>query len=217
MTKLIVGLGNPGEEHQEDRHNAGFWFVDALAKQLGVRFETEKRFYGKVAKAKWEGEDLFLLKPTTYMNLSGQAVGALSRFHKILPKDILVVQDELDLKPGTARIKLGGGTGGHNGLKDIQAHLSTPEYWRLRLGIGHPRDLAGDGRAMDVADYVLRRPLQAEQILLDSSIENGLQILPLFLKGDTQTAMLELHSKNSAAQAIFAFAAAVNSLYLAIN
>lgn len=98
-----------------------------------------------------------------------------------------------------ARIKLGGGTGGHNGLKDIQAHLSTPEYWRLRLGIGHPRDLAGDGRAMDVADYVLRRPLQAEQILLDSSIENGLQILPLFLKGDTQTAMLELHSKNSAA------------------
>jgi len=199
MTKLIVGLGNPGEEHQEDRHNAGFWFVDALAKQLGVRFETEKRFYGKVAKAKWEGEDLFLLKPATYMNLSGQAVGALSRFHKILPKDILVVQDELDLKPGTARIKLGGGTGGHNGLKDIQAHLSTPEYWRLRLGIGHPRDLAGDGRAMDVADYVLRRPLQAEQILLDSSIENGLQILPLFLKGDTQTAMLELHSKNSAA------------------
>ena len=195
MTKLIVGLGNPGEEHQEDRHNAGFWFVDALAKQLGVRFETEKRFYGKVAKAKWEGEDLFLLKPTTYMNLSGQAVGALSRFHKILPKDILVVQDELDLKPGTARIKLGGGTGGHNGLKDIQAHLSTPEYWRLRLGIGHPRDLAGDGRAMDVADYVLRRPLLVEQKLIESSIENGLQILPLFLKGDSQTAMLELHSK----------------------
>ena len=199
MTKLIVGLGNPGEEHQEDRHNAGFWFVDALAKQLGVRFETEKRFYGKVAKAKWEGEDLFLLKPTTYMNLSGQAVGALSRFHKILPKDILVVQDELDLKPGTARIKLGGGTGGHNGLKDIQAHLSTPEYWRLRLGIGHPRDLAGDGRAMDVADYVLRRPLLVEQKLIESSIENGLQILPLFLKGDSQTAMLELHSKGSEA------------------
>jgi peptidyl-tRNA hydrolase, PTH1 family len=196
MTKLIVGLGNPGDEHEEDRHNAGFWFVDALARQLNARFETEKRFHGKVAKAKWGSEDLFLLKPTTYMNLSGQAVGALCRFHKLLPQDVLVVQDELDLKPGTARIKLGGGTGGHNGLKDIQAHLSTPEYWRLRLGIGHPRDLAAEGaRPMDVADYVLRRPLQAEQKQIDASIENGLQMLPLFLKGDTQAAMLELHSK----------------------
>ena len=195
MTKLIVGLGNPGDEHKEDRHNAGFWFVDALAKQLNTHFEAEKRFHGKVAKAKWEGEDLFLLKPNTYMNLSGQSVGALCRFHKMIATDILVVQDELDLKPGTARIKLGGGTGGHNGLKDIQAHLGTLEYWRLRLGIGHPRDLAGDGRPMDVADHVLRRPLLAEQKLIDASIENGLQILTLFLKGDTQAAMLELHSK----------------------
>ena len=196
MTQLIVGLGNPGEEHLEDRHNAGFWFVDALAKQLNVRFETEKRFLGKVAKAKWEGDDLFLLKPTTYMNLSGQAVGALCHFHKITPENILVVQDELDLKPGSARIKLGGGTGGHNGLKDIQAHLGTADYWRLRLGIGHPRDIAGDGRVMDVADYVLRRPLQSEQKLIEASIKNGLEILPLFLKGATQTAMLELHSKS---------------------
>ena len=107
----------------------------------------------------------------------------------------LVVQDELDLKPGTARIKLGGGTGGHNGLKDIQAHLGTPDYWRLRLGIGHPRDLATNGRAMDVADYVLRRPQLAEQKLIDASIENSLLVLPLFLKGDVQAAMLELHSK----------------------
>jgi len=129
------------------------------------------------------------------MNLSGQSVGALCRFHKVLPKNILVVQDELDLKPGTARIKLGGGTGGHNGLKDIQAHLGTPDYWRLRLGIGHPRDLAGDGRVMEVADYVLRRPLQVEQQQIDASITNGLKILPLFLKGDSQAAMLELHSK----------------------
>jgi len=196
MTQLIVGLGNPGEEHLEDRLNAGFWFVDALAKQLHVRFETEKRFLGKVAKAKWEGDDLFLLKPATYMNLSGQAVGAICRFHKITPENILVVQDELDLKPGSARIKLGGGTGGHNGLKDIQAHLGTADYWRLRLGIGHPRDIAGDGRVMDVADYVLRRPLQSEQKLIEVSIENGLEILPLFLKGATQTAMLELHSKS---------------------
>ncbi len=130
MTKLIVRLGNPGDEHEADRHNAGFWFVDALAKQFNSRFEAEKRFQGKVAKVKWEGEDLFLLKPSTYMNLSGQSVGALCRFHKISPADILVVQDELDLKPGTARLKLGGGTGGHNGLKDIQAHLSTSDYWR---------------------------------------------------------------------------------------
>jgi PTH1 family peptidyl-tRNA hydrolase len=198
MIKLIIGLGNPGDEHREDRHNAGFWFVDALAKQLNTRFETEKRFQGKVAKVQWEGEDLFLLKPNTYMNLSGQAVGALCRFHKITPQDVLVVQDELDLKPGTARIKLGGGTGGHNGLKDIQAHLGTPEYWRLRLGIGHPRDLAAEGaRPMDVADYVLRRPLQTEQKQIDASIENGLHILPLFLKGDAQAAMLELHSKTN--------------------
>ena len=195
MTKLIVGLGNPGEEHETDRHNAGFWFVDALAKDLGALFETEKRFHGKVAKTKWESEDLLLLKPSTYMNLSGQAVGALCRFHKILPKDVLVIQDELDLKPGTARLKLGGGTGGHNGLKDIQAHLGTPDYWRLRLGIGHPRDIAGTGRAMDVADYVLRRPQQTEQEQIEGSIRNGLAILPLFLKGDPQTAMLELHSK----------------------
>lgn len=196
MTKLIVGLGNPGDEHVEDRHSAGFWFVDALAKQLNVRFETEKRFHGKVAKAKWHDEDLFLLKPGTFMNLSGQAVGALCRFHKIAPQDILIVQDELDLKPGTARIKLGGGTGGHNGLKDIHAHLGTPDYWRLRLGIGHPRDLAAEGaRPMDVADYVLRRPLQEEQKKIDASIQNSLQILDLFLKGDTQAAMLELHSK----------------------
>ena len=195
MTKLIVGLGNLGEEHEQDRHNAGFWFVNALAKQLNIRFEAEKRFSGKVAKAKWEGETLFLLKPSTYMNLSGQAVGALCRFHQILPKDILVVQDELDLMPGTARIKLGGGNGGHNGLKDIQAHLGTPGYWRLRLGIGHPRDLAGDGRVMDVADYVLRRPLQNEQKQIEASIKNGLEILPLFLKWDSQAAMLKLHSK----------------------
>lgn len=197
MTKLIVGLGNPGDEHKDDRHNAGFWFVDALAQQWNTRFESEKRFSGKVAKSKWEDQDIYLLKPSTFMNLSGQAVGALCRFHKILPADVLVVQDELDLKPGTARIKLGGGTGGHNGLKDIQAHLGTTDYWRLRLGIGHPRDLAGDGRVMEVADYVLRRPLKLEEEKLHASMDDCLRILPLFLKGDTQTAMLELHSKTN--------------------
>ncbi len=195
MTKLIVGLGNPGEDRQEDRHNAGFWFVDALAKQLSTRFKTEERFSGQVAKSKWDDRDLLLLKPSTYMNFSGQAVSALCHFYKIPPKDILIAQDELDLEPGTVHIKLGGGTAGHNGLKDIQAHLGTSDYWRLRLGIGHPRKLIGDGRIMGVADYVLRRPLQAEQRQIDVSIENGLQILSLFLKSDNQATMLKLHSK----------------------
>ena len=193
MKFLIVGLGNIGAEYVNTRHNIGFKVVDFLAKKEGVNFETVK--LGALAEYKFKGRNYLLLKPNTYMNLSGQAVGALCRFHKITPADILVVQDELDLKPGTARLKLGGGTGGHNGLKDIQAHLGTPQYWRLRLGIGHPRDLAGDGRPMDVADYVLRRPQLAEQKLIDASIENGLQILPLFLKGDPQAAMMELHSK----------------------
>ena len=119
----------------------------------------------------------------------------VANFYKIPPEAVLAVHDELDLQPSEARLKIGGGAGGHNGLKDIQAHLGTPDYWRLRLGIGHPRDLAGDGQAMDVADYVLRRPQLSEQKQIDESIKNGLQILPLFLKGDTAAAMLELHSK----------------------
>ena len=174
MTKLIVGLGNPGDEHEADRHNAGFWFVDALAKQLGTRFESEKRFHGKVAKAKWEGEDLFLLKPSTYMNLSGQAVGALCRFHKITPADILVVQDELDLKPGTARLKLGGGTGGHNGLKDIQAVLKTEVYARLRFGVGND---FSKGRQ---ADYVLGEWNKEEQLALPERIQVATEFIKSF-------------------------------------
>ena len=174
MTKLIVGLGNPGDEHEEDRHNAGFWFVDALAKQLNARFESEKRFHGKVAKAKWEGEDLFLLKPSTYMNLSGQAVGALCRFHKLTPADVLVVQDELDLKPGTARIKLGGGTGGHNGLKDIQLTLGTDAYPKLRFGIGN-----NFAKGQQV-DFVLGRWAQGERKTIDLKIQKSVEVIESF-------------------------------------
>lgn len=192
MIKLIVGLGNPGSKHEHDRHNAGFWFVSSLANQFGARLEHEKRFHGKVAKAHIQSRDIWLLQPDTYMNLSGQSVGALCRFHHILPEEILVAHDELDLKPGVARLKFAGGTGGHNGLKDILAHLSSPDYWRLRIGIGHPRDLPG--RLMDVADFVLRKPLLEEQIQIDEAMARAQDVMPLFLSGDSANAMQVLHS-----------------------
>jgi len=192
MIRLIVGLGNPGSKHETDRHNAGFWFVSLLAKQAGVLLEQEKRFHGKVAKASLYGRDIWLLQPDTFMNLSGQSVGALCRFHQIQPEEILVAHDELDLKAGVARLKFAGGTGGHNGLKDILAHLSSLDYWRLRIGIGHPRDLLG--RLMDVADYVLRKPLLEEQIAIDTALSRSLDAMPLFLKGETATAVKDLHS-----------------------
>jgi PTH1 family peptidyl-tRNA hydrolase len=192
MIRLIVGLGNPGSKHEADRHNAGFWFVSLLAEQAGVRLEHEKRFHGKVAKAQLQSRDIWLLQSDTFMNLSGQSVGALCRFHQIQPDEILVVHDELDLKAGVARLKFAGGTGGHTGLKDILAHLSSPDYWRLRIGIGHPRDLPG--RLMDVADYVLRKPLLEEQIQIDQALSRSLDVMPLFLKGETTTAVKNLHS-----------------------
>lgn len=192
MIRLIVGLGNPGSKHETDRHNAGFWFVSLLAKQTCVTLEHEKRFHGKVAKAQLQSRDIWLLQPDTFMNLSGQSVGALCRFHQINPAEILVVHDELDLRTGVARLKFAGGTGGHNGLKDILAQLSSPDYWRLRIGIGHPRDLPG--RLMDVADYVLRKPLLEEQIQIDEALSRSLDVMPLFLKGETATAVNDLHS-----------------------
>ena len=195
MTKLLVGLGNPGDEHSHDRHNAGFWFVDALARRLNSHLVSDKRYQGKVAKAKLDGTDLWLLEPSTYMNLSGLSVSTICRFHKIIPSDILVIHDELDLKPGTARIKFGGGTGGHNGLKDILSHLSTSDFWRLRIGIGHPRDITERKHSLDVADYVLNRPALLDQKLIEEAIENALTVLPQFLSGDIQNAIQELHSK----------------------
>jgi PTH1 family peptidyl-tRNA hydrolase len=170
MIQLIVGLGNPGEEHEKDRHNAGFWFVESLAAQLKISLEYEKRFLGYVAKAKLQGLERYLLEPNTFMNLSGQSVGACCRFHKITADSILVVHDELDLQPGVARLKFGGGTGGHNGLKDIQAHLGNAEFWRLRIGIGHPRDLASERKPIEVVDYVLKKPRKEEQVLLESAV-----------------------------------------------
>jgi PTH1 family peptidyl-tRNA hydrolase len=193
MIRLIVGLGNPGAKHESDRHNAGFWFIDRLASQHKQLLQPEKRFLGKAAKIRVEGQDIHLLTPDTYMNLSGESVGPLCRFHKITPQEVLVVHDELDLKPGMARLKQGGGNGGHNGLKDIQSHLSSPQFWRLRFGIGHPRDLPDDKAKMDVADYVLKKPSSEEQSKIDQAIDKALRTLPLFIKGDVQNAMQAIH------------------------
>ncbi|ATQ73886.1 aminoacyl-tRNA hydrolase [Massilia violaceinigra] len=190
--RLIVGLGNPGPEYEQTRHNAGFWLVDNLANSLpGCRLQRETRFNAFVAKTSVAGHEVFLLEPQTYMNRSGQSVGALARFYKINPDDVLVVHDELDLAPGAVKMKKGGSSGGHNGLKDITAALGTQDYWRLRLGIGHPRTL---GSQQPVADFVLHRPRKEEQILIEEAIDKSLRILPLAVEGKFDIATMQLHT-----------------------
>lgn len=188
--RLIVGLGNPGPDYAATRHNAGAWLIDAIARQAGVFLSPERGFLGDMARFRSGGHDVWLLFPTTYMNRSGQSVGALAKFYKIAPADILVAHDELDLPPGTVKMKKGGGHAGHNGLKDIAAHLGTPDFWRLRLGIGHPRTL---NLQQAVADFVLHRPRADEQKGIDDCIARSLAVLPLLLKGDTTAAMRQLH------------------------
>ena len=194
MFKLIIGLGNPGTKHEKDRHNAGFWVVDELARAQGSHWQLDNKFFGEIAKIKLNGNDTYLLKPNTFMNRSGQAASAICRFHKIAPKEILVVHDELDLKAGVARLKWAGGLGGHNGLKDISAHLSTNDYWRLRIGIGHPRDSQDGAKNLDVADYVLKKPRLEEQIDIDRAISCFLKVMPKISTGDINNATMELHS-----------------------
>ncbi len=186
--KLIVGLGNPGREYEDTRHNAGFWFVDALARKLKINFTIESKYFGEVAKTKLNDEDLFLLKPQTYMNLSGKSVQALASFFKIAPGQILVVHDELDFKPGIAKLKQGGGNGGHNGLKDIDRVIGK-DYWRLRIGIGHPGD------SSKVAGYVLNKPMLDESISIHNSIDKSLLVSQLLIDGDFAAAQKILHSK----------------------
>ena len=188
--RLVAGLGNPGREHAATRHNAGFWFADALAGRLSTTFASEGKFHGHVAKA---AGDLRLLKPGTYMNLSGRSVSALARFLAIEPQDILVVHDELDLLPGEAKMKFGGGIAGHNGLRDIAAQLRTPDFWRLRIGIGHPRDSAIPQQ--DVADYVLAPPSAADRVLILGAIDRCLDAWPAIADGDFERAMLLLHTR----------------------
>jgi peptidyl-tRNA hydrolase, PTH1 family len=185
--RLISGLGNPGPDYEATRHNAGFWLVERLARARGVHFNLEKSFKGQVAKL----GNVWLVMPQTFMNRSGQSVGALAAFYKLTPDQVLVVHDELDLPPGTAKMKLGGGHGGHNGLKDIEAHLGTRDFWRLRLGIGHPREL---GLAQEVVDFVLHRPSAEHQKIIDESIVKSLEIIDLCIKGEMEAAMQQLHS-----------------------
>ena len=189
--RLIVGLGNPGSEYAKTRHNAGFWFCEQLAQTLGAKLAREARFHGVVGQVRGDarGEGFWLLLPQTFMNRSGQAVAALTRFYRIEPCDILVIHDELDLPPGSLRLKFGGGLGGHNGLKDISAHLDTQDYWRLRIGIGHP----GDRNA--VVDYVLKPPRREEAEAIDAALERAQQAWPWLARGDWPAAMQKLNAK----------------------
>ncbi|HNQ04896.1 MAG TPA: aminoacyl-tRNA hydrolase [Thiobacillaceae bacterium] len=174
--RLVVGLGNPGAEYAETRHNAGFWFCERLAAALEVSLAHESRFHARVARV--PGTGIWLLMPQTFMNRSGLAVGTWVRYHRITPSEILVVHDELDIPPGQLRLKFAGGLGGHNGLKDISAHLGTQDYWRLRIGIGHP------GQRDEVVNHVLRPPRREEQVQIEAAIDRALELWPLIRKGN---------------------------------
>lgn len=189
---LLVGLGNPGERYARTRHNAGFWLLDAAAPRLRLQFRREKRFQGLLAEGEWRGEKLRLLQPDTYMNHSGRSVSALAGFFKIPVERILVAHDEIDLPPGSVRLKTGGGHGGHNGLRDIVAQMGSPAFTRLRIGVGHP------GLSDDVVEYVLNRPGKAEQADIESAIDAACEALPDILDGDLARAMQTLHTRPNA-------------------
>ena len=184
---LIVGLGNPGKEYEATRHNAGFWFVDAIALQQNISFKSEKKFHGQLARFKQAGQDIWLLKPDTFMNLSGQSVQSVCQFYKIPLENILVAHDELDLEPGVARLKKGGGHGGHNGLRDIMSRMGK-EFYRLRLGIGHP------GHKEKVTGHVLNKVSSDDEHAIEQAIHETLSILPEIIGGDIARAMNSLHT-----------------------
>lgn len=188
--KIIVGLGNPGPEHVLTRHNVGFWFVDALAAKLGGRFRSHTRFQGEICRLPLNGDEVTLLKPATYMNRSGLAIRALTDYLKVSPAETLVIHDELDLPVGEARFKLGGGHGGHNGLRDTITHIGA-DFWRLRIGIGHPGDKS------QVIDYVLRRAPKEEEEKILASIAASLDALDVFIHQGAEKAMNGLHQKRS--------------------
>jgi len=186
--RLIVGLGNPGAEHLRTRHNAGFWFVDALAQRESVRFGMESKLRGETARVSIGGEPIWLLKPVTFMNASGASVGAALRYWKIAPEEMLVVHDDLDLPPGTARLKFDGGHGGQNGLRDLFAHIGHGKFHRLRIGIGHP------GHRDRVTGWVLGKPSASDEAAILRSIAEALDVLPLAVAGDFNDAMKKLHT-----------------------
>jgi len=188
MIKLWVGLGNPGPEYEATRHNAGFWFIDGLARLWKTPLQLERNYYGLVARTSFQGESVWLLQPQTFMNLSGKSVGALARFFKINPDQILVAHDELDLPPGQAKLKFGGSHAGHNGLRDIHAQLGSADYWRLRVGIGHP------GVKSEVIDWVLKKPMPEQRALVQESIERCLKAFPQLVMGEMEKATLQIHT-----------------------
>jgi len=191
--RLLVGLGNPGREHEATRHNAGFWFADAVVRHIGAAFVSDA--VGRQQLARGDG-DLRVLKPSTYMNLSGRSVSALMRFFGIAPDEMVVAHDELDLKPGSIKMKFGGGNAGHNGLRDVVGHLGTGDFWRLRIGIAHPRD--SEFPQQPVVDYVLRAPRPEERKLIDAAIGRGVDAWPAIASGDFERAMLALHTRKEA-------------------
>ena len=198
--KLIAGLGNPGKKYVATRHNAGFWWIDALAQSAGVGCRHEARFHGEIAKISGTYGDIWLLKPSTYMNESGRAVGALADFFRIAPEDILVVHDELDLAPGMIKLKFGG-SASSNGVRSVVNRLGTRDFWRLRIGIGHPREHAmGATNGQEVVDYVLHAPRADEQRMIDEALARACDVLPLIVAHDMQTAMLRLHTQATGGQ-----------------
>ncbi|MDQ5849319.1 MAG: aminoacyl-tRNA hydrolase [Pseudomonadota bacterium] len=191
MIRLVVGLGNPGKEYERTRHNAGFWLVERFASANGINLRKDMKFKALVARMEGAGAaGQWLLLPQSFMNLSGQPVQMLAGFFKIKPDEILVVHDELDFPPGTAKVKQGGGIAGHNGLKDISQRLATHDYWRLRLGVGKPP--AGE----EGADYVLQKPSAEDRAAIDAAIARSIEVMPLFFSGDMQGAMLKLHTED---------------------
>jgi peptidyl-tRNA hydrolase, PTH1 family len=192
--QIIAGLGNPGREYEQTRHNAGFWLLDQLAQSCGGTWRMDKNYHAEIAKIMIAGRSVWLMKPQTFMNRSGHAVVPFMRFYRLAPESLLVAHDELDILPGEVRIKQGGGNGGHNGLKDIQAQLGTPNFWRLRLGIGHPRSIHSK---QEVADFVLSRATIAQQAAMDTAQDECLKHLPALIPADKHSlehALRSLHS-----------------------
>jgi PTH1 family peptidyl-tRNA hydrolase len=187
MIKLIAGLGNPGPEYEHTRHNAGFWWVDEAARLLKVSLQMERSHFGLVARANVGGQSVWLVEPQTFMNLSGKSVGSLARFYKIAPEEVLVVHDELDLPPGEAKLKKGGGHAGHNGLRDIHAQIGA-DYWRLRIGIGHP------GNKNEVANWVLKKPSADDRIAIEQALDRSLKALPQLIAGEMDKATALIHT-----------------------
>ena len=188
MIKLLVGLGNPGTEYEATRHNAGFWWIDTIARDLKVHLQPDRAYHGLVARTAVNGQNVWLLQPQTFMNVSGKSVAALARFFKIEPQEILVVHDELDVVPGQAKLKCGGSHAGHNGLRDIQAQLGTDQYWRLRLGIGHP------GVKSEVIHWVLQKPSPDQREAIEQCIARTLKAFPDLLNGDMVKATHAIHT-----------------------